>query len=245
MERGNREYTRIIVYADYREDKSGIPKLIEEEGITVVRRNLSIGDYLVSNEIVVERKTAYDFANSLFDGRLFDQAKRMSESFREVIYVVEGDPTRLRRYRGLEKQLLAALVTLLVDYSAKVIYSSGPRQTAYIIASLARRLEKSRSAVAVRKKVKLETVDDWQEFILQSFPGIGSKTARKIMERFKTLRDFCNASKAELSAIEGIGERRAEFIITILNRRFRYYKGTPRKRVTLDEFYGREAKEGE
>ena len=228
---------QIIVYADYREERSGIPELIEAEGVPVVRKNLAVGDYIISNEIVVERKSAYDFAHSLFDGRLFDQARRMAETYPQVYIIVEGDPARLRRYRGRERQLYAAIVALVMDYGARIIYSGGPGQTAYIIASIARRAaQEGRHAAVLRKKAKLESVSDWQLFILQSFPGVGEKTARRIMERFRSLRDFCNAPKSELARIEGIGEKRADLIITILNRRFDYAPRNPR-RVTLEDFY--------
>ncbi|MCE4627676.1 MAG: helix-hairpin-helix domain-containing protein [Desulfurococcales archaeon] len=227
----------IVVYADYREERSGVPRLIEEEGVPVVRKNLPMGDYVVSDNIVVERKTAWDFAKSLFDGRLFDQARRMREEYETVIFIVEGDPLRLRRYRNMQKQLYAAMVTLLVDYDSKIIYSGSPRESAYIIASIARRLAKTeRYAILARKKGRIETVTDWQYYILQSFPGIGAKTARRIAERFKSLREFCNASLSEIASIEGVGEKKAELIFTILNRRFDNYTGR-RKRATLEDFY--------
>jgi DNA excision repair protein ERCC-4 len=229
--------TRIIVYADFREEKSGIPSLIEAEGIPVVRKNLPVGDYLVSGEVVIERKTAWDFAHSLFDGRLFDQARRMSEDFPTIVFLVEGDPLRLRRYRHLHKQFYAAIATLTIDFDAKIIYTEGPHHSAYVIASIARRLAKEgRRPVAFRKRGKIETISDWQLFILQSFPGVGEKTAKKIMESFRTLRDFCNASRAEIARIEGIGEKKADLIFTVLNRRFEITP-TKRARRTLEDFY--------
>ncbi|MCE4624473.1 MAG: helix-hairpin-helix domain-containing protein [Desulfurococcales archaeon] len=233
--------TKTIVYADYREEKSGIPQLIEAEGVPVIRKNLPIGDYIVSGEIVIERKTAWDFTKSLFDGRLFDQAKRMAEGYPHVIFIVEGNPLRLRRYSSKRRQLLAALASLTVDYGSRIIYTEGPEDTAYMIASIARRLEKEgRRGVIIRKKAKLETIDDWQLFILQSFPGIGERTAIRIMETFNTIREFCNAPMSVLSKIEGIGEKRAELIFTILNRRFPRSK-TRRKTTTLEDFYGENA----
>ena len=236
--------TSIVVYADYREERSGVPKLIEEEGVPVVRRNLPIGDYVVSDNIVIERKTAWDFAKSLFDGRLFDQARRMRGEYDTVTFIVEGDPVRLRRYRSMQKQLYAAIVTLLVDYDAKIIYSGNPRESAYIIASIARRLAKTeRYAILARKKGRIESVTDWQHYVLQSFPGIGAKTARRITERFRSLREFCNASLSEIASVEGIGEKKAELIFTILNRRFENYTSR-RRRSTLEDFYRKDGESG-
>ena len=56
---------RIII--DERERKSGIPKLLQKIGINVEVKRLPIGDYIVSHETVVERKSISDFISSIFD----------------------------------------------------------------------------------------------------------------------------------------------------------------------------------
>jgi len=231
-----------IVYADYREEKSGIPALIEEEGIIVVRKSLPAGDYVVSGDIGIERKTAWDFAHSLFDGRLFDQARRLSEEYEKVIYIVEGDPFRLGRYRSRHRQMYAAIIALTLDYDVHTIYTGGPRDTAYVIVSIARRIiGGGRRGVIARGKGKLESITDQQYYVLQSFPGIGPTTADRVMERFRNLREFCNATMKDLSSIEGIGPKRAEAIFTVLNRKFERFR--ERKARTLDEFYNGESDE--
>ena len=63
--------SRIVI--DDRERKSGIPELIKKIGINVEIKTLQVGDYIVSPETVVERKSIQDFMSSIFDGRLFDQ----------------------------------------------------------------------------------------------------------------------------------------------------------------------------
>ncbi len=239
------EYKKIIIYVDYREEKSGIPQLLESAGLSLVRTNLSIGDYVISNEIVIERKSAYDFVHSLFDGRLFDQARRLKESYGSAIIIVEGNPIRLRRYRSRSKQIYAAITALLLDFDIKLIYSEGVQHTAIIIESLARRLVRAqREAVVLHKKPKLETLQDQQLYILQSFPSIGAKTAKKILERFGSIREFCNASISELSGIEGIGFKKAEHIYKLLNMRFKIKeqksKDNKKKKTTLMDFYHEE-----
>ena len=224
-----------VVYVDIREEKSGIPAILEKAGLVVVRKQLPMGDYLISDTIIVERKTAYDFARSLFDGRLFEQARRLSESYPVVVYIIEGNPYRLRRYRTRLKQLTAALVTLSIDYGARTLFSEGPLHTASIIESLAARLESGRRGIIIHKKPKIEDTRAWQLYVLQSFPGIGPKTAERILERFGSLQGFFNASMAELSKIPGIGEKKAETI-----RRIITYGGRPRPRakLSLEDFVG-------
>ncbi len=225
-----------IIYVDTREEKSGIPDLLRSANLLVVVKQLSIGDYLVSDEIVIERKTAFDFARSLFDGRLFSQARRLSEHYPHVVFIVEGNPFRLRRYRDRVKQLTAALSALAIDFNAKILYSEGPWHTAIIIESLARRVGQGRRAVVLHKKPKIDSIREWQLYILESFPGIGPKTAERILETFGTVEGFMNASISELSKVPGIGEKKAELIKKILKAR--YKPGSKQRKGTLEDFVG-------
>ena len=83
------EDLRIII--DERERKSGIPKLLKDIGVNVEIKTLPIGDYIVSHETVVERKSINDLIASIFDGRLFDQCNRLKEHFQFPIILLEGN----------------------------------------------------------------------------------------------------------------------------------------------------------
>jgi DNA excision repair protein ERCC-4 len=232
---------KVRIYADVREDQSGIPSLLEASGILVIRKSLPIGDYVVSEDAVIERKTAGDFLKSLFDGRLFDQASRAVEAYDNLLYVIEGNPWRIARRMNRERQYYSALITLAVDYNAKVIYSGGPRDSAFIIESIARRVaerREGRTSPVLKGKPKSASIRDWQVYILQAFPGVGAKTAAKIMERFQTIERFCRASVAELSQVEGLGEKRAEEIKKLLITPFSpKNRRRERKTGTLEDYY--------
>lgn len=62
-----------LIIADYREQASGIPKLLAGKGLHIQLSRLDTGDYILHNELVIERKSAVDFIQSLLSGRLFSQ----------------------------------------------------------------------------------------------------------------------------------------------------------------------------
>ena len=71
----------IQVVVDDRERRSGIVEELEKAaGVAVRIERLALGDYCVDGAVLIEGKTAAGFAQSLFDGRLFDQAGRMATS---------------------------------------------------------------------------------------------------------------------------------------------------------------------
>ena len=42
-----------------------------------------------------------------------------------------------------------------------------------------------------------------KQFIIEGFPGIGPMNAKKLLERFKTIKEIVNASEEELKEILG------------------------------------------
>ena len=73
-----------LVYADTRE----IPELVEkirQRGARVEVKQLDFGDFVVSSDIVIKRKTLDDFVKSIYDGRLFKQLVNMNEKYTKAI----------------------------------------------------------------------------------------------------------------------------------------------------------------
>lgn len=220
----------VRVYADVREEKSGVPEALRDLGAIVIVKNLPMGDYIVSEDYVVERKTVEDFVRSIYDGRLFEQASRLSENYPNVVYVVEGDPEVAFHEKTRARQVTAAMVALMVDYGVRFLWSLKPSQTAEVIFYLAKRvqLDMGHARVVIHRKPRLSSIREWQLYVLQAFPGVGPKTAEAILERFGSIEEFCRATLAELSTVTGLGEKKAETIKKILKAR---YTKAPRRRT--------------
>ena len=80
---------RILV--DERERKSGIPDLLRRAGAIIDFAQLKVGDYVVSPETAIERKTIQDLLNSIYDGRLFIQCSQLNEHYMKPVLIVEGN----------------------------------------------------------------------------------------------------------------------------------------------------------
>ena len=64
---------KCLVVCDYRE--KDMSNLLKDLGVKVSITSLPCGDFLVGNEIVIERKSHSDFVSSIIDGRIFNQIK--------------------------------------------------------------------------------------------------------------------------------------------------------------------------
>ena len=82
----------IVIIADYREKPSGIPDLLTQSGAEINFIQLKVGDYVINDEIIVERKSAEDFIQSLVSGRLFIQCAKLSRMCLRPLLLLEGNP---------------------------------------------------------------------------------------------------------------------------------------------------------
>jgi DNA excision repair protein ERCC-4 len=207
------------IYADYREEKSGVPELLKKLGALVILENLSVGDYVVGEGVIIERKSVTDFVKSIFDKRLFDQVSKLKETSSNAFIILEGSIERAKRFTSNWNAVLGALVSIQVGYGIGILLSSDVEDTAYLIYKLGEKFSDSqRRTISLVRKPKLSTLRDAQFFVVQSFPNIGPVLAEKLLERFGSIRDICNASISDLQKV--LGEKRAEELFKLINSKF-------------------------
>ena len=84
---------RIVV--DERERNGNIPELLKNAGAVIDFTQLKVGDYVVSSETAVERKTVRDLISSIYDGRLFLQCSDLVKHYQKPLLVVQGNIAEL------------------------------------------------------------------------------------------------------------------------------------------------------
>jgi DNA excision repair protein ERCC-4 len=217
MSSKNNEKVQIVV--DDRERPSGVIEELEKALDAVVKiEHLPVGDYCVDGAVLIERKTAGDFAQSLIDGRLFGQAGRMSSSALRPAYIVEGTSAEWAGLGVSREALQGALVTLMLIFDVPVFRSLAPAESARLIFYIGSQLIRQRDpGYAPYRQAKAKRKKTRQLRILQSLPGVGADRAKKLLERFKTVRACLTASPTELSEVEGIGSKTAAAIDQVIN----------------------------
>ena len=74
-----------------REFRSELPSLIWKRGIDIEPVTLEVGDYILTPEICVERKSVSDLIGSLNNGRLYQQALQMTRFYKKPMLLIEFD----------------------------------------------------------------------------------------------------------------------------------------------------------
>ncbi len=209
------------IAVDTREAASGIPEILRKKGMYVQMKTLDVGDYVVA-EYAVERKTVRDFLTSMYSGRLFEQAQRISGAYEEYLLIVEGDTREMLADLRNPRVYWGALLVLVVNFEFKVFFTLDQQQTADLLHALS---TKSRGRATVRpllvKKPRMATIKDRQLTVLESLPMIGPKFAEKLLASFGSVRNVFRASRAELALKGGLGYARAGRIQEVLDAQHR------------------------
>lgn len=215
---GERE---VVVYADTREQASSVVKELSDKCRVIVKQ-LDVGDYILSEDVIVERKTVSDFLNSLIDGRLFAQVRNLSDS-KSPLIILEGDPEELYSSRNIhENAIKGALTSIALRYRVPLLYSRDMRETAEYLHVIAKReqlgLEKD---VRLRVGRKGLTLSESQQFIVESLPHVGSLMAKRLLNHFGSVKAVMNASKQELMKVEKLGSKKASAIRKVIDRKYK------------------------
>ena len=204
---------RIEIYLDSREVVE-LKEEIERHGVTVNVKQLEFGDALVSNRIIIERKTSSDFESSIIDGRLFEQASKISENYEIAIIIIEG---QMKANRIRQNAFVGAYLSLITDFGIHVINTRDLDETAHYVYLLAKREQmQEKRPIRLLAKRKASNPAEIRLRIIESFPHVGPATAKKIMDRYDTLEEVFNSSIKELEG--AIGKVKANEMHSLIHK---------------------------
>ena len=215
----------IEVVCDQREVRSGVPSAIEALGSMVDIETLEIGDYCVSDRVVIERKTVSDFLTSVIENRqhLFSQIKDMQREYSRPLLIMEGAPTDLYMSRAIHPNAIDAMLEAIgINYGVPIMWSLSSAHTAQIVYRAAVReqtdhkrtisLHGSRSKMSPHQQVL---------YIVSAFPDLGTTIATNLLEHFGNIRNIANATTDELKTVDKIGDKTAKRIRDVVIRQYR------------------------
>ncbi|MBX0304058.1 DEAD/DEAH box helicase [Haloarcula salinisoli] len=209
----------VEIVADQRELDSTIARdLSTREGIETRLETLAVGDYVLSDRVVVERKTVSDFLDTLTGGdrSMFEQVGDATRNYARPVVVIEGGD--LYGERNVHaKSINGALASLAVDFGASVLRTDDEGETADLLETIAtREQDDGDREVSVHGEKQSKTVAEQQEYVVASVAEVGPVTARSLLEHFGSVEAVMTATHDDLLAVDGIGEVTAERIRSVV-----------------------------
>jgi len=209
----------IVVLIDHREKKSLVFDYLKKMKISLSENSLKVGDYIISDRTVVERKEAKDFIKSIIDGRLFEQTEDLKNNFENSIIIVEGS---FNDNGGMsENAIKAALASIVLDNKISIISTKNENDTAKMIYWLAKKEQEDKKRdIGIKGKKKPKDVKKLQEYILCSIPNVSTITSKKLLKEFGSVKNVINAKDEKMKKINGLGDKKVKKILDILKKKY-------------------------
>lgn len=214
---------------DHREKNSLVPARLIKLGFETEFKELKIGDYIV-RDVIIERKTISDFLSSMCNKRLLNQIEELKQ-FENKLLIIEGIEEQ-DLYSGRNKinvdipqdlfcmqkekkknkfqnknpskmnpnSVRGFLLSIALRHKIPILFTKNPRDTAEFISLIAKKQQREMS---INHTKKARNKKEQMQFILECFPGIGPKNARKLLKKFSTLQNIFSAPQDELQKVIG------------------------------------------
>jgi ERCC4-like helicases len=217
------EESVLKILADTREIKSGVLRYLESFGVELKTVKLDVADYVVSDDMAVERKTAADFEASLIDGKrnLFSQLIDLSRTYKKPVLLIEGiDSAGDSRLN--QNSIRGALLSIEFDLNVSVFYTKNEEETALLLKMMAKKEQiHEKKTVNPHGKKPAKTTGEQQEYTLSSISGVGPHAAQILLQEFGSLNNIFNASEEELCRVKGIGKVTAKRIREVVEAEYK------------------------
>lgn len=200
---------KIKIIADNREKNSLVISELISRNIDVKMEQLEVADFLVK-DVAIERKTISDFISSMISKRLSEQLINLQQYPNSLLLIegIEEQELYQENNNGVNPNAIRGfLLDIVLKYKVPIIFTKDYKDTAKFLLVLAKKpLETSES---IRAKRRTRNIKEQKQFILEGFPGIGAKTAKKLLKEYGTLKRIFNATENELN--HSIGKKAENF----------------------------------
>lgn len=201
---------------DMRELRSSLPFILHRHGFLLEPHTIDTGDYVLSPDICVERKSVSDLIGSLNSGRLYLQTEALCRQYKQPLLLIEFDERRPFSLLSGEvrpdvsiNDTSSKLCLLLLHFPRlRLIWSSSLAQTAEIFRELKRDQPDPTVGVGGEEGVGVGEWDPVARGMLFALPGINTSNGYLTMRHVRCMRDLCRLSQDQLQDLIGTEDSR-------------------------------------
>jgi Fanconi anemia group M protein len=177
------------IIVDSREASSAekIVKGLIERGVNVKTQMLEKGDYILSDQCAVERKTVHDFVYTLTRRYLFEQLFTLKDAYPKALIVLEGYLPIIYKFSNIQPSAIWGAMFNLAKNGIAIVNTGSYKETIDFLYTAAKQeqIVEKRSPVVHAFK-KCETLSDAQVYFVASLPNIGREKAVAILQSYQT-----------------------------------------------------------
>lgn len=177
----------IIVDSREASSASKITKGLIEKGVNVKTEHLEKGDYILSDQCAVERKTVQDFVYTLTRRYLFEQIFRLKEAYPKSLLIIEGYMPMIYKFSKIQPAAVWGAMFNLAKNGVAMVNAASQKETAdflYVAARQEQIVEKRLPVVHAFKNY--DTVSEAQLYFIASLPNVGREKANALLQSYQT-----------------------------------------------------------
>ncbi|KAI3659046.1 hypothetical protein MP638_006910 [Amoeboaphelidium occidentale] len=217
----NNQHGSIVV--DTREFRSSLPMVLHTKGFQIIPATIEVGDYVLTKDICVERKSVPDLIGSFSSGRLYTQVENMCHHYKTPVLLIEFDENRGftfdlgRRYykaeNDFDKGIEWKLVLLTMNFpQLRIIWSGSLHASVEVFMDL--KQNKEDPDIDTVLGTGQDTLVDTEDLmsivpveVLQQLPGMVPVSYKYICKEVKSLKELVSLNEDKLDKILGNKEK--------------------------------------
>lgn len=220
----------LLIIVDVREFRSALPSFLHRDGLDIRPVTLEIGDFILTPDICVERKSVSDLYGSFKSGRLFNQLENMCKYYKTPVLLIEFTPEKSFSLQDpsqlgpdISPKNISSKLTLLTLHfpHVRILWSRSPHETVKLFKGLKAGKAEPNLEEACAKGSGGETSSTKSSGValemLMKMPGVTKHNFRKIVNRVKNLAELSQLTLQDLEPL--IGTANAKQLHTFLHKR--------------------------
>ena len=202
---GSREQKRIPIAKEY----------YESQGLNVSIEELSTGDYLFDDKVVMEFKSWGDLMTSITDGRLWNESQKQMENYDIHFVVIHGtnrDYQEAFQHNGLTDEMITGAIARLNTYT-KILH--GTRTIQDTFGMMMTTAEKCLDDKTLCRQFGTKSVNKAFDCLSCCVDDIKGERAKAIVNTLglETIRDVTELTHEDLVKVPGIGDVLAKKVL--------------------------------
>ena len=201
----SREKDRIKIATEY----------FKSQGLTVSVEQLSVGDYLFDDKVVMEFKSWGDLMTSITDGRLWNESQKQMENYDIHFVVIHGtnrDYQEAFQHNGLTDEMITGAIARLNTYT-KILH--GTRTIQDTFGMMMTTAEKCLDDKTLCRQFGTKSVNKAFDCLSCCVDDIKGERAKAIVNTLglETIRDVTELTHEDLVKVPGIGDVLAKKVL--------------------------------
>jgi ERCC4-type nuclease len=216
--------TQPTIIVDNREASTAtkIIKGLKEHGANIRTETLQKGDYIISDQCAIERKTVHDFVYTLTRRYLFEQLFGLKEAYPKPFILIEGYLPIIYKFSKIQPASVWGAMFALAKQGIYMIHTTTYKETIDFLYTAARQEQIVEKRIPIVHPFKKhETLAEAQIFFIASLPKIGREKTIALLHSYQTPMNALINVDQWAKDVHGLGPKITEKVKQVLHIRYK------------------------